>query len=147
MEKRPFPFSPFVDSLLGEKILIIAKKHGLSEDFLLSSLKKNLSLPEFYFTPNSQKQTLMVRYPNLIRKLIESGDFNGLVDIFLKISKGQTQEFEIPAIDLSFELIEWLLTGFEMKNQIADILNALFGVSEFQESWIEEIWIEYQKEL
>ena len=57
-------------------------------------------------------------------------------------------ENKLPAVDITFELVEWLLTGFDMDEAIADYLNLLFGKEQIIDvAFVEKIRSEYIKEM
>ncbi|TGN19695.1 VanZ family protein [Leptospira idonii] len=145
-EKKPFPFDPFADSLLGEKVLIAWLSLGKSETDLKTSLESNLNSKEFYFTPNAVKQTVMVRFPEQVRILIGSKDSVGLNRLFSDIISGKASGLGKPALDVALELLEWLLTGFEEDQILSVLLSSVFG-KEFDVSFVEKVRAEYVKEL
>ena len=67
--KASYPFDPFVDSLLGEKIMFVWKSSNQSSKDLLDALLSKTNQTAFTFTPNATKQTLMVSIPVQIRTL------------------------------------------------------------------------------
>ncbi|TGK86379.1 VanZ family protein [Leptospira montravelensis] len=148
MDKKPYPFLPFEDSLVGEKILLVWQENHHSEKNLKEHLLKALDLSEdqVVFTPNAIKQKLMVSYPTEIRKLIEEKKFSQITDLLLTIAKGKSEQYPTPALDITFELLEWILTGFDLDDVIAETLSALFGTS-FTNPFVDQVRAEYIKEL
>ncbi len=147
-EKSSYPYEPFKDSLLGEKILLCWTSSNHKEQDLVDSLSHNLATDKFYFTPNAVKQTLMVRYPTEIRKFITNGDYEKVGDLLFKIAYGDLANDEPKALDICMELMEWLLTGFEIDKELGQYFSKLFSHSEiFSESFVENVRAEYVKEL
>ena len=147
-DKNPYPFNPFVDSLIGEKILFVWKAGHHDEAKLSDSLKKNLGLDLFFFTPNANKQTLMVRYPTMVRDFLNKSEYDEVGKLLINISKGNLDELQNPALDISFELMEWLLTGFDLDEQLANYLILHFGHSDVIDvSFVNSVRTEYIKEM
>ncbi|XDD48471.1 VanZ family protein [Leptospira sp. WS39.C2] len=148
MDKKPYPFSPFEDSLVGEKILLVWQDSHHSEknlkDHLLLAL--NLKEDQLLFTPNGIKQQLMVSYPTEIRKLISENKTSEIPKLLFEIAKGTTTAYSQPAIDICFELIEWLLTGFDLDEILRETISLLFGTTLSIEFLI-SVRAEYFKEL
>ncbi|TGM45593.1 VanZ family protein [Leptospira vanthielii] len=148
MDKKPYPFLPFEDSLVGEKILFVWQESHHSEKNLKDHLLKALELTEnqLVFTPNAIKQKLMVSYPTEIRSFIDKKELSKITNLLLQIAKGKSELFPTPALDITFELIEWILTGFDMDDVLVDTLSALFGTSLTNE-FVDQVRAEYIKEL
>ncbi|WP_411821407.1 VanZ family protein [Leptospira sp. 'Mane'] len=147
-EKKPFPFLPFVDSLFGEKFLQVWIQSGKLEKELTDQLLNHFSSDNFYFTPNALKQSIMVRYPEQIRKYIKEKNFSALNQLMIQIGKGTAEGIDKPALDVVFELLEWMITGYEEDGMIANLLVALFGnEGMINESFVVRVREEYQKEL
>ncbi|TGN14539.1 VanZ family protein [Leptospira ilyithenensis] len=147
-EKKPFPFLPFVDSLFGEKLLQVWIQTGREEKELIHQLAAKFSAEEFYFTPNAIKQSIMVRYPEQIRKYINERDFESLNRLIFQIGQGTSEGINKPALDVVFELLEWMITGYEDDQMIVNILVRLFdneGI--LNQDFVEKVRAEYQKEL
>ncbi len=148
MDKKPYPFSPFEDSLVGEKILFVWQASHHSEknlkDHLLHAL--GLGVDQVVFTPNAMKQKLMVSYPTEIRNLINDNRTNEIPHLLISIAKGNTPSNASPALDITFELIEWLLTGFDLDEVLSETLSLLFGTNLTTE-FLTSVRAEYIKEL
>ncbi|TGL62496.1 VanZ family protein [Leptospira jelokensis] len=131
MDKKPYPFLPFEDSLVGEKILIVWQESHHSEknlkEHLLSAL--NLKEDQLVFTPNAVKQKLMVSFPTEIRNLIAENRSSEIPTLLVNIAKGKTTANPDPSVDITFELIEWLLTGFDLDEVLRETLSLLFGTN------------------
>ncbi|EOQ95066.1 hypothetical protein LEP1GSC195_0676 [Leptospira wolbachii serovar Codice str. CDC] len=148
MDKKPYPFLPFEDSLVGEKILLVWQESHHSEKNLKDHLLKALDLTEeqIVFTPNAIKQKLMVSYPTEIRSFIDKKELSKITNLLLQIAKGKSELFPTPALDITFELIEWILTGFDIDDVLVETLSALFGTSLTNE-FVDHVRAEYIKEL
>lgn len=147
-EKVPFPFNPFVDSLLGEKISFVWKSLHHSQNVLLDALLLNTNQSTFYYTPNATKQTLMVSYPNKIRAFLSEGEYQKIGEILLGLANGHLAENKLSALDITLELLEWLLTGFDIDDQIVTYFNLLFTQPQIIDiSFVEMVRAEYVKEL
>ncbi|TGM71973.1 VanZ family protein [Leptospira levettii] len=148
MEKKPYPFSPFEDSLVGEKTLLVWQDSHHSEKNLKDHLLMALDLREdqLVFTPNAIKQKLMVSYPTEIRNLITNNQTNEIPKLLIAIAKGNTPSNSQPALDICFELIEWLLTGFDLDEVLRETLSLLFGIT-LSIEFLTSVRAEYFKEL
>lgn len=148
MDKKPYPFLPFEDSLVGEKILFVWQESHHSEKNLKEHLLHALELTEdqLVFTPNAIKQKLMVSYPTEIRNLINNNSASEIPNLLIEIAKGKTPSNPTPAVDICFELIEWLLTGFDLDEILRETLSSLFGTTLSIEFLI-SVRAEYFKEL
>lgn len=146
MEKKSFPFDPFVDSLLGEKILAVWQLDHHSKETIEANMLQAISLSKdkICFTSNADKQVLMVSYPKEIREKINAKDYDSIITKIFQIAKGT--EDKAPALDISLELLEWLLTGFDLENVVEQTLSKIFGVS-FGIPFLERVRAEYIKEL
>ncbi|MCZ8344580.1 MAG: VanZ family protein [Leptospira sp.] len=146
MEKQPFPFDPFVDSLLGEKILAVWQLDHHSKDKLETSMLRatNLAKEQICFTSNANKQVLMVSYPKEFREKINSQDYDSIAKRIFEIAIGNDEK--PPALDIALELLEWLLTGFDLENVVEQSLSKIFGVP-FGIPFLERVRAEYIKEL
>ncbi|TGL41554.1 VanZ family protein [Leptospira perdikensis] len=148
MDKKPYPFLPFEDSLVGEKILLVWQESHHSEKNLKDHLLKALDLHEdqLIFTPNAIKQKLMVSYPTEIRSFIEKKELTGITNLLLQIAKGKSELYSEPALDITFELIEWILTGFDLDDVLVETLSALFGTA-LTSDFVDQVRAEYIKEF
>jgi hypothetical protein len=147
-DKTPFPFDPFVDSLLGEKLLLVWKSLHHTEKDLLDSLRIHVLSQTFYFTPNASKQTLMVKYPNMIRDYLEKKEFGRIGEMLIGLARGNLSEIQSPHLDVAFELMEWMLTGFDIDKNLAEFLILFFGYPNIiNVSFVERVRAEYIKEL
>lgn len=148
MDKKPYPFLPFEDSLVGEKILFVWQESHHSEknlkDHLLAAL--NLNEDQLVFTPNAVKQKLMVSFPTEIRNLIAENRSSEIPTLLLNIAKGKTTANPDPSVDIAFELIEWLLTGFDLDEVLRETLSLLFGTN-LNLEFLTSVRAEYFKEL
>ncbi|TGK83077.1 VanZ family protein [Leptospira noumeaensis] len=148
MDKKPYPFLPFEDSLVGEKILLVWQESNHSEKNLKDNLLKALDLTEdqIIFTPNAIKQKLMVSYPTEIRSYIEKGEPRNITNLLLQIARGKSELNPIPALDITFELMEWILTGFDLDDVLVETLSALFGTN-LTNDFVDQVRAEYIKEF
>ncbi|XDD44577.1 VanZ family protein [Leptospira sp. WS60.C2] len=148
MDKKPYPFLPFEDSLVGEKILFVWQTSHHSEKNLKNHLLQALNITEdqMVFTPNAIKQKLMVSYPTEIRNLINENRTIEIPNLLFAIAQGKTTSNPNPALDITFELIEWLLTGFDLDEVLCETLSRLFGVALTNE-FLTSVRAEYIKEL
>ncbi|TGK92835.1 VanZ family protein [Leptospira brenneri] len=148
MDKKPHPFLPFEDSLVGEKILLVWQESHHSEKNLKDHLLKALDLSEdqIVFTPNAIKQKLMVSFPTEIRSLIAKRDLAGITNLLLAIAKGKSDLNQNPAVDITFELIEWILTGFDLDDVLVETLSTLFE-TRLTNEFIDQVRAEYIKEF
>lgn len=145
MEKKPFPFDPFVDSLIGEKILTLLHNQYTKESLTRLALESlGIGLDQVCFTSNVKKQILMVSYPTEIRKRLESNERIYVCDLLFQIAKGSHEN--PPALDIALELIEWLLTGFEEDALVSDSLSKIFGI-QLDIDFVNLLRSEYVKEL
>jgi hypothetical protein len=146
--KTPFPFDPFVDSLLGEKILYVFESFHLSRKDLLDALLKQTNQTSFFFTPNATKQTLMVTFPAQIRNHIANNEYAKVGEILMGLANGSLSDNQVSALDVTLELLEWLLTGFEIDDEIVIIMNRLFACPRIINlAFVEMVRDEYVKEL
>ncbi|WP_035983540.1 hypothetical protein [Leptospira meyeri] len=148
MDKKPYPFLPFEDSLVGEKILLVWQESHHSEKNLKEHLLKALDLTEdqIVFTPNAIKQKLMVSFPTEIRNFIDQKNPSQITELLLTIAKGKSKVYPSPALDITFELIEWILTGFDLDDVLVETLSALFG-TQLNNVFVDQVRAEYIKEL
>lgn len=148
MDKKPYPFLPFEDSLVGEKILFVWQESHHSEKNLKDHLLLSLDVKEeqLVFTPNAIKQKLMVSYPTEIRNLIAENRTSEIPQLLINIAKGKTPSNPNPSFDITFELIEWLLTGFDLDEVLRETLSLLFGTTLTIE-FLTSVRAEYFKEL
>lgn len=148
MDKKPYPFLPFEDSLVGEKILFVWQESHHSEKNLKDHLLLSLDVKEeqLVFTPNAIKQKLMVSYPTEIRNLIAENRTSEIPQLLINIAKGKTPSNPNPSLDITFELIEWLLTGFDLDEVLRETLSLLFGTTLTIE-FLTSVRAEYFKEL
>ncbi len=146
--KTGYPFDPFVDSLVGEKILYVWESTHHNQKELEVALFQNTGQTSFYFTPNATKQILMVSYPTLIRSLLESRNYQKIGENLLGLANGKLTENHLPALDITLELLEWLLTGFDIDLEISQYLQLLFSNANIIDvSFVEQVRSEYVKEL
>jgi len=148
LAKDRYPFDPFVDSLLGEKIMVVWKSFAHSPKELIDALLVNTKQSSFVFTTNATKQTLMVAYPNQIRVLISEKKYKEIGELLMGLADGSLTESKVASLDLTFELIEWLLTGFDIDEQIVSYFNLLFYKPHIIDvTFVENVRAEYVKEL
>lgn len=88
----------------------------------------------------------MVSYPTEIRSFIDKKELSKITNLLLQIAKGKSELFPTPALDITFELIEWILTGFDIDDVLVETLSALFGTSLTNE-FVDHVRAEYIKEL
>lgn len=114
--KQGFPFHPLVDSLFGECLLESWIHLNHSEQELNDLLHKSVfggTGGEFTFTPNVKKEILLAQVPDSIRRSVQAEDWVSVSRSLLELAGGRMEGQESSGMDVSFELLEWLLSGFE----------------------------------
>lgn len=127
--KQGYPFQPLVDSLIGECMKKSWMESGHLEEELNLLLKKsifNTDSDEFNFTPNIKKEILLGQVPQEIRSMIQVSDWKGIVDVLRQLGQGKYENQESNGLDLSFELIEWLVSGFDDEINLLEIFQNFF---------------------
>lgn len=130
--KKGYPFQPLVDSLFGECLLSAWLKAGQSEESLKTLLEKRFLSKEgqedgFLCSKNTDKELIHASAPNEIRNYISQDNLSAVTKILMDISSGKYIDNSNSALDVSFELLEWILTGFEERYLVyilSDFLDA-----------------------
>lgn len=127
--KQGYPFHPLVDSLIGECMIQSWKQSGHSEEELNLLLKQSIFKAEpvaFSFTPNIKKEILLGQVPHEIRSLIQDRDWKAIAEILRQLGQGNYENQESTGLDVSFELVEWLVSGFDDDINLLEILGNFF---------------------
>jgi hypothetical protein len=116
--KKGYPFLPLVDSLFGECLLSTWLFFNQPEDSLQSILSKqysnsDLSGGEYICTKNTDKEILHSQAPDEIRRFIGLQEYSNVTKVLSSIATGNYMEVDHPALDVTFELLEWILSGFD----------------------------------
>lgn len=121
--QQGFPFHPLQDFVLGEVLDRSLQRLGVSkaqtEGAILSHLQEGR--PNFVFTPNAKKQTLMQSLPVQFRTWMEVGEDEKLLQNF------RTMIREEGRLDLALELLEWIFTGFEREELIRSLFSLVLN--------------------
>jgi hypothetical protein len=147
--QKAFPFLPLADSMFGECLLSAWIHTGYSKESL-DSLIQNLSASKdgFTFTSNANKELLLSQAPSEIRSLIVKKDNKGIAELLVNITHGKFNHQTSNGLDLSFELMEWLMTGFEGEIDFTEILRSFFGGAvTITDSFVVNLRNEYGKAL
>jgi hypothetical protein len=144
-QKKGHPFLPLVDSLFGECLLSTWQHFNLTEESLQSIIfdnhsTKDKSNKEYTFTKNTDKEILHSQAPDEIRKYIENKEYSNVAKILSAIAIGRYMEVAHPSLDVAFELLEWILSGFD-DFVILNVLKAFLDGNEI----IDEIFISHLK--
>lgn len=92
---------------------------------LITSLSTS---PEgFTFTSNATKEILLSQAPAELRTLIQDKDSEAIASLLLELTKGKYENQSSDGLDIAFELMEWLLTGFEDEIKFTEILKSFLG--------------------
>lgn len=123
---KPFPFHPLNDSLFGKCMLELWMEENKKESRLLEYIQSRISPSNqecfgnmngmdngFYCTSNATKELIYQEVPDTIRKLIKDKNYKDIELTISKIAQGKWENQKYPGLDIAFELLEWLLTGFE----------------------------------
>ncbi len=147
--QKAFPFLPLADSMFGECLLSAWLLSGYSKESLDSMIQNLSSSKEgFTFTPNSNKEFLLSQAPSEIRALIAKKDEKGIADVLTKLTRGELNHQTSNGLDLSFELMEWLMTGFEGEIDFTEILRSFFGGADtITDLFVTNLRNEYNKAL
>lgn len=122
----PFQFSQ--DSFLGKLILEAWIQTGGNEKELIDALNSNLEEGQaFYITPNAEKQVLLNLLPAGFRKDIEHSDYVLVGEKIQDLVKGNSHITPTPKLDVALDIIEWVLTGFDLTEVVQDLLNIVFN--------------------
>ncbi|MCB1193223.1 MAG: hypothetical protein H7A23_10310 [Leptospiraceae bacterium] len=143
-----YSYNPLGDSLLGELICSVWKGKGRDTEELKQAIYSHLSEGgDFKGTPKGEKQIIMNLLPNRIRKYIEEKNFNKIAKEFTNLLKGRDLA-QKPAIDVAFELLEWILTGFQEDDLVLLLLPVFFNNRlQFDKELLDELKVSYQQLL
>lgn len=141
--KKPYPFFPFEDSLIGTVIYNVLKE-DFNEDHLREAIFSHISEGEtYFFTPRAKKQMILDIYPNKLRTWIAQKNCDEVENFFWNLLKGKLTDS--PAMDVALELFEWLLTGFREQNICESVLKILVNSKiPIHTYHLERILIQYQ---
>ena len=147
MAMIPFQFSQ--DSFLGKLITEAWIESGRPEQELTDALNSSLvEGQQFYITPNAEKQVLMNLLPVQFRKDIEHSDYLMVGEKIEDLVKGNSHITPTPKVDIALELIEWILTGFELDDLVLDLIKIVFNKKpEFPPDFIAVIRRKYTSSL
>jgi hypothetical protein len=126
--KKGYPFLPLVDSMFGECL----QKAWVNSNLPISKLETLITSlstsPEgFTFTSNATKEILLSQAPAELRTLIQDKDSEAIASLLLELTKGKYENQSSDGLDIAFELMEWLLTGFEDEIKFTEILKVFLG--------------------
>lgn len=149
MTKQGFPFLPFRDSLFGESFHQAWLSLGLSEKEL-NTLLRNRFLgegghSEFLFTKNTSKELILSEAPDKIRESIQSRNKEDIAGVLFSIGTGTYDHQEYPGLDVCFELLEWIMTGYEEDVDLASVMQSLLGSTAINEDLVDSIRENYAK--
>lgn len=140
-----FPFKPLEDHFFG--FLIGNAWQATSGDLekLNRAIHSSLvgELKHYTCTPKGDKIVLMNIYPNQFRKYLGAKQYEKLYSEFTKLITAKVPN-TIPRLDVAFDLLEWIYTGFPEEEQVARKL--LFILSNKQISFSEEFWLKLREE-
>jgi hypothetical protein len=153
--KKAFPFHPFTDSLFGECLLKAWESQGnsgleLSKLIHQTFLNKPAESEDggFVFTTNIKKEMILSELPIRIRGWIQEDNLEAVAVTLRDLAKGKYENQETPGLDLAFELLEWLVTGFELDSNIYQIILGFFGSDQrISESLLREVQKNYRLAL
>lgn len=134
-----YPFLPLQDSLLLDLLSKVAKSLGKEEQW---KPPEGLLKREHFYTPNSTKQSLLASYPPKIRSMISKQEWHSLTELLIGIAEGKEAS---PALDVSLELAEWILTGFDAKESLLEFLQKITGKDFISSDWLEQV-VQYMEE-
>lgn len=123
--RKPYPFSPIEDSLIGSIIFNVLRKDFNQAD-LLDAIQSHLPAGEmYYFTPRSKKQVILDIYPSKLRNWIAQKNHSEIENFFWKLLQGKLTGSS--AMDIALELFEWLLIGFQEEDLWEDVFKILIN--------------------
>jgi hypothetical protein len=125
MSKEAFPFDPFQDSLLGEVLLQAWLNLSQDPEILKNYITQDNSI-KHTFTPNVKKQILMNTLPQEIRRLINLKDNDSILKLMKDLANGRGEFTKERCLDVVFELLEWLWTGFPDESVIMSVIDSLY---------------------
>ncbi|MCC5816072.1 MAG: VanZ family protein [Leptospira sp.] len=116
--KKGYPFLPLVDSLFGECLLSTWQYFNKSEESLKSLLLalysgNEISEVGYTCTKNTEKEILHSKAPDEIRRYLETREYSNVAKALSSIALGTYMEVTHPSLDVVFELLEWILSGFD----------------------------------
>jgi hypothetical protein len=123
--KQPFPFNPLEDNLLGQILCGIYSEKGN-----LPELKNKIQslIPEgetsFYFTPRTDKSTLLTILPDQFRKMHAENNIEGMK---VRLNELVQPPDKIIRLDVILELLEWVITGLSSDIVSLELLRVLLG--------------------
>jgi len=143
MVDYPFQFSR--DSLLGKLIAEVWNQIGNDASALEDAFLSNLADGEAFFsTPNVERQVLMNLLPAQFRKHMERAEYIIIGEKIQDLMKGNSHISPVPRADVAFELVEWILTGYENDDLVLDLVRILFNKKIiFPENFLEKLRAQY----
>lgn len=143
-----YSYNPLGDSLLGELICKVWVKRGGNAEQLTqaiySFLKEGM---DFKGTPRGEKQLLMNILPNRIRKYKEQNNFVSIQNELKNLLMGR-ELVSKPTPDVAFELLEWILTGFQDDKLVLELLPVVFNDKvKFDSEFLNELKNSYNELL
>ena len=123
--KQPFPFYPLEDNLLGQILSGIYSEKGKLTDLknrFQSFTKEGES--SLYFTPRSDKSTLLTVLPDQFRKMHAENNIEGMKVRFKELLNPEDKSIKL---DVILELLEWVITGLSSENVSLELLQVLLG--------------------
>ena len=140
-----FPFKPLEDHFFGHLIGNVWKVTNGDFEKLNRAIHSSLlgELQHYTCTPKGDKIVLMNIYPNQFRKYLELKQYDKLYSEFTKLITEKVPS-TIPRLDVAFDLLEWIFTGFPEKEEVARQM--LFIIANKQISFSEEFWLKLREE-
>ena len=138
--KSPYPFSPYEDSLLGQILMEIFTEKGQADE-LHSIFQSYLQEGQtsFYFTPNSNKSTLLTILPSQFREAQVGGNPNEFSDKFSLLLQPPVK------MDVVLEIMEWILTGIAEPDISLTVLNRFLNKPIIDKEILNNIINKYEK--
>ena len=138
-----YPFHPIEDSLFGESFFKVWVDLGMNEKSFFSALQdaflkesilngwpdseREVSKASgFYCTRNSVKEVIFHSVPQKLRRYLQTSDTSSCIQLLKDIGQGNLESQSYPGLDILFEILEWLLTGFEDRSMLEEFLHETF---------------------
>ncbi len=144
-EKKPV-LNPLVDTILGRLICEIwAEKTESNPQDLSVALYSNFSTQDLKYTSRSEKEVMMNILAPKFRKLIEAKNVKEIEYLFRQTLFGSSDlSKKIPRVDVCFEILEWLLTGFDEDELILKLVSVTFNDKiSFEANFIQKLRVKY----
>ncbi|MCB1160295.1 MAG: hypothetical protein H7A25_21695 [Leptospiraceae bacterium] len=122
-------YRPLQDSLIGQLVLKLWSENGGDVAELQKALDSNLEGTSFQYhgTKKARKQVLMTTLPVEIRKELQKGRQEIILQKLSELIRGNFKDNKVPEIDVFLELFEWLLAGFDESALQEKLLHLLFN--------------------